>query len=199
MERTLIEYLANSIWQVPLLAGSAWLAIRVGRPGPRAQHWAWLSVLALSVLLPLHGMTATENRDTSTTREVKLAGMGDRGSHADPKAEVLDESAGYVASTGALAEPDETSSSAGRVLRGANDRSDPQVTWVEGQGAAVGDETAAVAPTGGWAMLRPNLLPKARRASMLRACPKDGSYLSTSARDRLRCTSVPPMVRSSSS
>jgi beta-lactamase regulating signal transducer with metallopeptidase domain len=152
MERMLLEYLANSIWQVPLLAGSAWLAIRIGRPGPRLQHWAWLSVLGLAVLLPLHGMTPSENRNASTTREVNFAGMGDGGSQVDSKAEVRLESTRDVASVSARAEHDDTSLPAGRALRGASDQANHRVTWVEGQGAAVGDETTAVAdrPVGGF-------------------------------------------------
>jgi beta-lactamase regulating signal transducer with metallopeptidase domain len=56
MERALIEYVINALWQVPLLAGSAWLLLRMVRPAPVTQHRVWLAVLSLSVLLPLHGM-----------------------------------------------------------------------------------------------------------------------------------------------
>jgi hypothetical protein len=56
MERALAEYLVNALWQVPLLAGGAWLLVRVVRPGPQIQHAAWLTVLGLAVLLPIHGM-----------------------------------------------------------------------------------------------------------------------------------------------
>jgi beta-lactamase regulating signal transducer with metallopeptidase domain len=58
MERTGLEsfaldYLANSIWQVPLLAAGAWLAVRAVRPGPRVRHAVWLAALMLAVAMPL--------------------------------------------------------------------------------------------------------------------------------------------------
>ena len=59
MERALIEYVVNALWQVPLLAGSAWLLLRMVRPAPVTQHRVWLAVLGLAVLLPLHGMGRT--------------------------------------------------------------------------------------------------------------------------------------------
>lgn len=55
MERALIEYLLNSLWQVPLLAGGAWLLLRLVKPKPWIQHWIWLAVLAMAVVLPAHG------------------------------------------------------------------------------------------------------------------------------------------------
>ena len=59
MERALIEYLANSAWQLPLLAGGAWLLLRIVRPEPLAQHWIWVLVLATAVMLPLRGMVGS--------------------------------------------------------------------------------------------------------------------------------------------
>jgi beta-lactamase regulating signal transducer with metallopeptidase domain len=56
MERALIEYVINALWQVPLLAGGAWLLLRMGRPSPLIQHYIWLTVLGLAVLLPVRGM-----------------------------------------------------------------------------------------------------------------------------------------------
>jgi len=56
MERASIEYAINALWQVPLLAGSAWLVLRMVRPAPVTQHRVWLAVLGLAVLLPVHGM-----------------------------------------------------------------------------------------------------------------------------------------------
>ena len=56
MERALIEYVINALWQVPLLAGGAWVLLRIVRPSPLGQHRVWLAVLGLAVLLPLHGM-----------------------------------------------------------------------------------------------------------------------------------------------
>ena len=56
IELSLIEYMVNALWQLPLLAGGAWLLLRTVRPGPRIQHGVWLAVLGLAVLLPVHGM-----------------------------------------------------------------------------------------------------------------------------------------------
>jgi beta-lactamase regulating signal transducer with metallopeptidase domain len=56
MERALIEYAINALWQVPLLAGSAWLLLWMIKPAPVTQHRVWLAILGLAVLLPLHGM-----------------------------------------------------------------------------------------------------------------------------------------------
>jgi beta-lactamase regulating signal transducer with metallopeptidase domain len=49
----LVEYLANALWQLPLLALGAWWLLRVVRPGPLAQHRVWVVLLGLGVLLPL--------------------------------------------------------------------------------------------------------------------------------------------------
>ena len=56
IEQALIEYMANALWQLPLLASGAWLLLRMVRPRPRMQHRVWLAVLGLAVLLPVHGM-----------------------------------------------------------------------------------------------------------------------------------------------
>jgi TonB family protein len=53
MERMLMEYLMNSLWQAPLLAGGACLVLRTGRPRPRVQHGVWVAALALMVAMPL--------------------------------------------------------------------------------------------------------------------------------------------------
>ncbi|MBB5344628.1 M56 family metallopeptidase [Tunturibacter empetritectus] len=56
IERTLVEYVANALWQLPMLAGGAWLLLAAVKAGPRIQHGVWLMVLGLAVVLPLHGM-----------------------------------------------------------------------------------------------------------------------------------------------
>lgn len=56
MERAVIEYIANALWQVPLLAGGAWLLLWAVRCGPQMQHRVWLAVLGLAVVLPVYGM-----------------------------------------------------------------------------------------------------------------------------------------------
>jgi beta-lactamase regulating signal transducer with metallopeptidase domain len=70
IERALIEYAINALWQVPLLAGSAWLLLRMVRPAPVTQHRVWLAVLGLAVLLPIHGMSrGGATRPTGTVIE----------------------------------------------------------------------------------------------------------------------------------
>jgi beta-lactamase regulating signal transducer with metallopeptidase domain len=59
MERALAEYIVNALWQVPFLAGGAWLLVQVVRPGPQMQHRVWLAVLGPAVLLPVYGMGRT--------------------------------------------------------------------------------------------------------------------------------------------
>jgi BlaR1 peptidase M56 len=56
VERAAIEYLANAVWQLPVLAAGAWLLVQGFRPGVLAQHRVWLAVLGLAVVLPVIGM-----------------------------------------------------------------------------------------------------------------------------------------------
>ena len=58
IERGLMEYIANAVWQIPLLAGGAWILLWMVRPRPQVQHGVWLAVLGLAALLPMHGMGA---------------------------------------------------------------------------------------------------------------------------------------------
>jgi beta-lactamase regulating signal transducer with metallopeptidase domain len=62
MERALAEYIVNALWQVPFLAGGAWLLVRVLRPGPLMQHRLWLAVLGLAVVLPVFGMAGESTK-----------------------------------------------------------------------------------------------------------------------------------------
>jgi TonB family protein len=49
----ILSYLANSLWQLPLLFAAGWLAARLARPiGPAAEHRVWVAVLVLQSLLP---------------------------------------------------------------------------------------------------------------------------------------------------
>lgn len=53
LESILLSYLANALWQIPLLFVAGWLATRVLRGvGPAAEHRAWASVLLLQAILP---------------------------------------------------------------------------------------------------------------------------------------------------
>lgn len=53
LESIILSYLANALWQVPLLFAAGWLAARAFRAlGSAAEHRVWLSVLLLQVCLP---------------------------------------------------------------------------------------------------------------------------------------------------
>lgn len=52
-ENLLLSYLANSIWQVPLLLACGWIAARLVRPaGPLAEHRVWVATLLCQSFLP---------------------------------------------------------------------------------------------------------------------------------------------------
>jgi len=60
MEKALVEYLANALWQVPVIvAGASMLLWAVGAD-LRTRHRVWLAALALALLLPLRGMSWSE-------------------------------------------------------------------------------------------------------------------------------------------
>ena len=70
IERALVEYAINALWQVPLLAASAWLLLWMIKPAPVTHHRVWLALLGLAVLLPLHRMrTGGATRHTGTVIE----------------------------------------------------------------------------------------------------------------------------------
>ncbi len=45
-------FAVHAMWQIPLLAGAAWSALRVGKPAVRIAHRIWCGTLFLCVLLP---------------------------------------------------------------------------------------------------------------------------------------------------
>jgi beta-lactamase regulating signal transducer with metallopeptidase domain len=56
MERAMLEYLANALWQLPVLAAGAWSLLWLMKPSPRTQYRVWLAVLGIAVLLPAWGI-----------------------------------------------------------------------------------------------------------------------------------------------
>jgi TonB family protein len=53
LELWVMGYLLNSLWQVPLVFGAAWVAARMLRSaGPRAEHKVWVSALLLEAGVP---------------------------------------------------------------------------------------------------------------------------------------------------
>jgi TonB family protein len=53
LEPIILSFLANALWQVPLIFGTGWLAARALRSlGAAAEHRLWVGVLLLQTLLP---------------------------------------------------------------------------------------------------------------------------------------------------
>ena len=54
LETAPLNYLLNSLWQVPLVFCAAFAAARLARQaGPRAEHRVWVGALLLEVVLPI--------------------------------------------------------------------------------------------------------------------------------------------------
>lgn len=61
VNRELVTFLLNSLWQVPLIAGVAALACRLMRQGPAShRHAVWVAALFAAVLLPLASVRSGE-------------------------------------------------------------------------------------------------------------------------------------------
>jgi beta-lactamase regulating signal transducer with metallopeptidase domain len=56
MERAMLEYLANALWQLPVLAAGAWALLWLMKPSPQTQYRVWLAVLGFAVVLPAWGI-----------------------------------------------------------------------------------------------------------------------------------------------
>jgi beta-lactamase regulating signal transducer with metallopeptidase domain len=86
MERAMLEYLANALWQLPVLAAGAWVLLWLMKPGPRTQYRVWLAVLGFAVLLPAWGIRGGEIAAVPGARFDELA-----------TARIVQRSAGVVA------------------------------------------------------------------------------------------------------
>ncbi len=53
VSQAIAAFVLHAVWQAPLLAGAAALAIRVGRPQARVAHVIWAATLLLCVLMPV--------------------------------------------------------------------------------------------------------------------------------------------------
>ncbi|HTV82683.1 MAG TPA: M56 family metallopeptidase [Acidobacteriaceae bacterium] len=54
LEPRILAYLANSLWQIPLVFLAGWLAARLVRPaGPAAEHRVWIAFLILQIAAPV--------------------------------------------------------------------------------------------------------------------------------------------------
>ncbi|HEX4020434.1 MAG TPA: M56 family metallopeptidase [Acidobacteriaceae bacterium] len=83
IERPLIEYILNALWQIPLLAVGAWFLLRTIRPSPRAQHRVWLGILCLALLLPMHG-TQRAGMRSSQTQPIAVSAPTHLAYHSQP-------------------------------------------------------------------------------------------------------------------
>jgi TonB family protein len=53
IESRILEYLLNSLWQVPVIFAAGWIAVRMARRiGPQMEHRVWVSALMLEAALP---------------------------------------------------------------------------------------------------------------------------------------------------
>ena len=61
IEHWLLSYLVNSLWQIPLVFGVAWLAARnLQAYGPEVEHRVWVGALLLEVTLPACSLLPAE-------------------------------------------------------------------------------------------------------------------------------------------
>lgn len=120
IKRALVEYLVNAVWQLPLLAGGAWLLVRACDLAPRTQHRLWVAVLALAVLMPL--------RTTPHKQQTEIAGLAER-----PAEGVRAQTFRSVAAHVAKREPDSWFGRARHIFR-AHDIKIPTTTvhWLVG-------------------------------------------------------------------
>jgi TonB family protein len=61
VSQAIAAFVLHTLWQAPLLAGAAAVAIRIGRPQARLAHVIWAATLLLCVLMPV-GATVTARR-----------------------------------------------------------------------------------------------------------------------------------------
>jgi len=65
ISRSLLTFLVNSLWQIPLAAAVAALACRFMRQGPaRFRHAVWVTALAAALVVPLASLRTAQPADT---------------------------------------------------------------------------------------------------------------------------------------
>jgi len=53
VETWIVDYVLNSVWQVPLIFAAGWLAARLARPmGPKVEHRVWVGAVLAEAMLP---------------------------------------------------------------------------------------------------------------------------------------------------
>ncbi|HWW99011.1 MAG TPA: M56 family metallopeptidase [Edaphobacter sp.] len=96
MERAMLEYLANALWQLPVLAAGGWALLWLMKPGPRTQYRVWLAVLGFAVLLPAWGIRGGEVSAVSNELNAANAASGARFDEL-ATARIVQRSAGVLA------------------------------------------------------------------------------------------------------
>lgn len=75
-DQAIAAFALHAVWQVPLLAGAAWMAARIGRPSVRVAHVLWVTTLLLSVAAPMvstwQGYCAARARAQVSTEEISF-------------------------------------------------------------------------------------------------------------------------------
>ncbi len=74
-EQALAGFVLHALWQVPLLAGAAWCAVKVGRPHIRVAHALWVGTLLLCVVLPLCSTIAARRAAWLAERDSITSGV----------------------------------------------------------------------------------------------------------------------------
>ncbi|MEZ2348771.1 M56 family metallopeptidase [Terriglobus sp. RCC_193] len=53
VDQAIAAFVLHVVWQLPLLASAAWMAVRIGRPSVRVAHALWIGTLLLCVSVPM--------------------------------------------------------------------------------------------------------------------------------------------------
>ncbi len=69
MGRLVMEYCLNAMWLVPVVAGAAWLLVKVARLRPLGEHWVWLGALVVCLTLPAVGTRRPQLQGASVVLE----------------------------------------------------------------------------------------------------------------------------------
>src|SRR5215471_19066749 len=57
INQVLLTYVLNAFWQIPLIAATAWLCLKLAsRLSPTHHHAVWVAALVLSVVIPLSNL-----------------------------------------------------------------------------------------------------------------------------------------------
>ncbi|SEB60039.1 M56 family metallopeptidase [Terriglobus roseus] len=69
MEQDVAAFALHALWQVPLLACAAAMAVRIGRPHVRVAHVLWVVTLAMCVLVPFASTVLAQRAAVAASRD----------------------------------------------------------------------------------------------------------------------------------